>query len=127
MRIGNLLVEEVTDPHLESVGIWTGRSDALESVGMSYELEPTTSKTLTSLKGLDDYVAHVEAEIRPDHFGEESLFFQVVLHEGPVTQTPSVEKGVQLEAAAQLLTKRAVQAGLPMRVYVAFVGESEAA
>lgn len=86
------------------------------------ELETKLAKVLPEV---DKGVVRVSVGIGPDHDGEDTLFFRVVLKDGPGLDAPSLELGKRLQRIKTALRQRAADLGLPMFASVDFVLESE--
>lgn len=89
-------------------------------------LSQDAERTLTSVAGLDEHVARVDAEVRKDHYGEDALFFRVFLRDTVALEPPSAAIGQRLQTIAAQLRHRVAGAGVPMFSFVSFVRESEA-
>ncbi|MCC6524689.1 MAG: hypothetical protein IT373_18675 [Polyangiaceae bacterium] len=95
---------------------------------MSYHLEDRVRASLLEQpERVDPDIARIEVEIRPDSYGEHSLFFLVLLKDSFKILPRSPRIGARLQRISDVLHRRVVDAGLPLYAFVNFARESEVA
>ena len=94
---------------------------------MGYVLQKNVAAQLakTLPAAVDPGVSRVDVRLGPDHAGEDTLFFTVILKDDGAMDVPSAALGKRVQRISMALRQRAAELGLPMFASVRFLLESD--